>query len=58
MKKTDAKHVGPGRPNEGKKAYTVTLTAETVVKAKAMERNFSGLLDRLLSEWISSKSRR
>lgn len=52
MKKTEPKHVGPGRPSEGKRAYTVTLTEEKVKKAKVRESNFSGLLDRLLTEWL------
>ena len=52
MKKAEPKKVGPGRPSEGKKTYTVTLTEETVKKAKSRESNFSGLLDRLLTEWL------
>lgn len=55
MKKTDPKKVGPGRPSEGKRAYTVTLTEENVKKAKTREANFSGLLDRLLAEWLQKQ---
>jgi hypothetical protein len=43
---------GAGRPSQGKKPVLVTLTEENMVKAKAKEGNFSGLLDRLLAEWL------
>jgi hypothetical protein len=43
---------GAGRPAEGKERFTVTLTADNVAKAKKREANFSGLVDRLLSEWL------
>ena len=56
MKKSAAKQPGPGRPNEGKKAYTVTLTEKNVTKAKAKEGNFSGLLNRLLAEWLEHQT--
>lgn len=46
------KRSGAGRKPEGKERYTVTLTAENVKKAKAKEANFSGLLDRLLLQWL------
>lgn len=46
------KRNGAGRKPEGKGRYTVTLTQETVKKARAAERNFSGLLDQLLSDWV------
>ncbi|MEY2584690.1 MAG: hypothetical protein QOD80_716 [Verrucomicrobiota bacterium] len=46
------KREGAGRKPEGKAAYTVTLTAGNVEKAKERESNFSGLLDRLLTNWI------
>lgn len=57
MKKTPEKHrggkrEGAGRKPEGKERFTVTLTAENVKKAKALESNFSGLLDSLLSGWL------
>lgn len=43
---------GAGRPPEGKGRYTVTLDEKNVTKAKKREDNFSGLLDRLLAEFI------
>jgi len=53
MKKTrGGKRKGAGRKPEGKAAYTVTLTQENVKRAKKREPNFSGLLDRLLSNWL------
>lgn len=56
MKKTETqrggKREGAGRPPEGKGRYTVTLDEKNVTKAKAREANFSGLLDRLLAEWL------
>jgi hypothetical protein len=48
------KREGAGRPSQGKKNYTVSLTAENVKKAKAREGSFSGLLDRLLAAWLSA----
>ncbi len=39
----------------GKAAYTVTLTEKNVERAKKREGNFSGLLDRLLTNWIKSR---
>lgn len=54
MKKPEPER-GPGRPSEGKKAFTVTLTAANVAKAKKRERNFSGLLDRLLADWLATR---
>ena len=47
------KRKGPGRPDEGKAPFTVTLTAKNVAKAKKRERNFSGLLDRLLADFLA-----
>lgn len=47
------KREGAGRPSEGKGRYTLTLTEQNVAAAKAKESNFSGLLDRLLSDWLS-----
>ena len=49
------KREGAGRPSEGKKPFTVTLTAENVEKAKSEQSNFSGLLDRLLLEWLGKR---
>ena len=46
------KREGAGRPNEGKNRFTVTLNSENVAKAKSRAENFSGLLDKLLSEWL------
>jgi hypothetical protein len=43
---------GAGRKSEGKKAVLVTLTEKNVKRAKKREDNFSGLLDRLLADWI------
>lgn len=45
---------GAGRPAEGKEKYNVTLTAKNVTAAKKRERNFSGLLDRLLADWLTA----
>jgi hypothetical protein len=46
------KRVGAGRPDEGKQRYTVTLTADSVTRARVKRSNFSKLLDDLLSEWL------
>ena len=51
-KRAGGKREGAGRPSQGKKPVLVTLTAGNVKKAKAREGNFSGLLDRLLADWI------
>jgi hypothetical protein len=53
-KKRGGKREGAGRKPEGKAAYTVTLTKKNVAKAKREESNFSGLLDRLLSDWLAA----
>lgn len=47
------KREGAGRPSQGKARYNVMLTTENVEKAKAREGNLSGLLDRLLSQWLT-----
>jgi len=47
------KREGAGRKSEGKDRFTVTLTADNVTKAKESEDNFSGLLDRLLADWLA-----
>lgn len=36
----------------GKKLYTVSLTEKSAESAKKREDNFSGLLDRLLADWL------
>lgn len=46
------KREGAGRKPQGKGRYLVTLTATNVTKAKTREKNFSGLLDRLLADWL------
>ena len=51
------KREGAGRPSEGKERFTVTLTAENVESAKAAESNLSGLLDRLLSNWLGRRAK-
>ena len=50
------KRAGAGRPYEGKTRYNVTLTPENVENAKKRESNLSGLLDRLLADWIHTQS--
>ena len=47
------KREGAGRPPEGKQRCTVTMDSKNVAKAKKRESNFSGLLDRLLNEWLA-----
>lgn len=51
-KQIGGKREGAGRPDEGKGRYNVTLTEERVKAAKKREKNFSGLLDGLLGEWL------
>ena len=41
------------RTQEGKKPVLVTLNEKNVKRAKKREDNFSGLLDRLLADWIN-----
>jgi hypothetical protein len=53
-KKRGGKRKGAGRPSLGKKRYLVTLTETVVVKARRGERNLSGLLDRLLTDWLAA----
>jgi hypothetical protein len=50
------KREGAGRKPEGKGPFTVTLTKENVVRARARESNLSGLLDRLLAKWLGKSS--
>lgn len=45
---------GAGRPSLGKANFTVSLNAGNVEKAKKREGNFSGLLDRLLSDYLAA----
>jgi len=54
MKKKSAggKRDGAGRKPQGKGRYMVTLTKTHVDQAKGTEKNFSGLLDRLLARWL------
>lgn len=44
---------GSGRPALGKKSYLLSLTKANVEAAKRTEKNFSDLVDRLISGWIS-----
>ena len=55
MKKSKhgGKRAGAGRPSEGKKRILVTVSADNWAKAKKREKNFSGLLDGLLAEWLN-----
>jgi hypothetical protein len=46
------KREGAGRPSQGKARYNVMLTTGNVTKAREREDNFSGLIDRLLADWI------
>ncbi|MEY2510126.1 MAG: hypothetical protein QOE26_889 [Verrucomicrobiota bacterium] len=46
------KRKGAGKKSQGKAPYTVTLTKTTVDGVKKAQANFSGLLDRLLDEWL------
>jgi hypothetical protein len=50
--KWGGKREGAGKKPQGKKAYLVTLTEKNAVRAKRKVDNFSGLLDRLLAEWL------
>jgi hypothetical protein len=50
--KVGGRREGAGRPSQGKKPVTVTLTETNVEKAKARGGNFSGLLDGLLADWL------
>ena len=52
-KQIGGKRAGAGRPSQGKKPVLLTLTATTVAKAKKRESNFSGLVDGLLSDWLT-----
>lgn len=53
-KQIGGKREGAGRPSQGKARYNVTLTAENVTKARRRESNVSGLLDRLLADWLAT----
>ena len=53
ISKRGGKRKGAGRKPEGKRGYSVTLTEKNVKRAKKRETNFSGLLDRLLADWLS-----
>ncbi len=52
MKETTEQTRRPGRPHLGKKRYLLTLNETNAERAKALEKNFSGLLDGLLSKWL------
>jgi hypothetical protein len=52
MNKRGGKRKGAGRKSMGKERYTVTLIAANVKTARGKERNLSGLLDRLLAQWV------
>lgn len=52
MKKNTETKRAPGRPDEGKKPYLVTLTETNAETAKTIAGNFSGLLDELLTKWL------
>jgi hypothetical protein len=56
MKKRGGRRKGAGRKPMGKSPYTVTLTEQNVDRAKKRERNFSGLLDRLLAKWLKART--
>jgi hypothetical protein len=56
MKKRGGKRKGAGRKSMGKARYNVTLTSENVEGAREKESNFSGLLDRLLEQWLRKRS--
>ena len=55
MKKSSrgGKRKGAGRKPMGKVPVLVTLTEKNVKRAKKREGNFSGLLDRLLADWLA-----
>jgi hypothetical protein len=44
---------GSGRKSQGKKHVTLTLTEKTVDAAKGRTDNLSGLVDGLLSQWLT-----
>ena len=43
---------GAGRPSLGKTRINLTLNSDLVERARAKEGNLSGLLDRLLADWL------
>ena len=47
------KREGAGRPSQGKRPVLVTLNGDNVDAAKKREKNFSGLLDGLLADWLN-----
>jgi len=51
--KRGGKREGAGRKSQGKRKYSVSLTADTVERAQERTDNFSGLLDRLLTDWLA-----
>ena len=48
------KRKGAGRKPQGKERYTLTLTKTNVAKARRKESNLSGLMDGLLSDWLTT----
>jgi len=55
-KRRGGKRKGAGRKPMGKGRFTVTLTKANVTNARKRERNFSGLLDRLLAGWLKKRT--
>jgi len=50
--KRGGKRKGAGRKPQGKAPYTVTLTRAKVERVRRKQLNLSGLLDRLLADWL------
>jgi len=55
-KRRGGKRKGAGRKPMGKARFTVMLTKANVTNARKRERNFSGLLDRLLADWLKKRT--
>ncbi len=53
--KRGGRREGAGRPSEGKKNYTLTLTEDTVKAAREKTDNLSRLLDGLLEDWLKKR---
>jgi hypothetical protein len=54
MAKVGGKRKGAGRKPMGKHRYLLTLTKKNATRAKKREKNFSGLVDRLIADWLAS----
>ncbi|MDZ4323312.1 MAG: type II toxin-antitoxin system CcdA family antitoxin [Alphaproteobacteria bacterium] len=52
LKKHGGAREGAGRKPMGKARLNLTLDSGLVEQARARESNLSGLLDRLLAEWL------